>query len=364
MPKPRSHRPVTLKDIAGITGYSVNTVSRALRDMKDISAAAKKTIREISRKMGYINNAQASSLRLGHTNTIAVILGDISNPYFGIQMKAIEDRARSEGYSSFLLNTNENIDMEREAIQSALNKNVDGILICPTQQTDENIRYLLKTGIPFVQIGRYFEHLDASFVLQNDRLGGYQAVKYLIENGHRDILMLSGPAYISSAHDRLAGYRQALEEVGLPVKAGLIREIPITTEGCAGVLTAILREKLHFTAIFAFSDLIAWDVWVHLEQFGLNIPGDISLIGFDNIQSRLAIPFRLSTINPHKITISNFAVDYLVDIIHGKISHCRRVIDTQLITGETVQAFSTPEKKALNVKKRFDKPENIVVPLH
>jgi LacI family transcriptional regulator len=170
-------RPVTLKDIAKITGYSVNTVSRALRDKEDISDETKKKIKKISLDIGYINNAQASSLRLGHTKTIAVILGDISNPYFGIQMKEIENRARGEGYSSFLINTNENVELEWEAIRSALNKNVDGILICPSQHNEDNIRYLMETGVPFVQIGRYFENLGASYVLQNDELGGYQAVK-------------------------------------------------------------------------------------------------------------------------------------------------------------------------------------------
>ena len=348
MPR-QKHRPATLKDIAKVTGYSINTISRALRDKEDISAKTKKIIREISGKMGYINNAQASSLRLGHTNTIAVILGDISNPYFGIQMKAIENRARSEGYSSFLLNTNENIDMEREAIQSALNKNVDGILICPTQQNEENIQYLINTGIPFVQIGRCFENPDASYVIQNDRLGGYQATNFLIENGHRDILTLTSPAYISSGRDRLAGYKQALKEANIPVKTKLIREIPITSEGCSDVLSAIFREKLHFTAIFAFSDLIALDAWVHLERLGFKIPKDISLVGFDNIQSRLALPFNLSTVNPHKTAISNTAVDCLVNIMRGKTIRSHHVIDTHLVSGETVRTIPSDNLAVIGI---------------
>jgi LacI family transcriptional regulator len=345
--KKTARQPVTLKDIARLTGYSVNTISRALRDKKDISPETRELIKEVSTRMGYINNALASSLRLGHTNMIAVILGDVSNPHFSIQMKEIENRARADGYSSFLINTNENAEVERKAIQSALNKNVDGIIICPTQHNEDNIRYLLQTGVPFVQLGRHFENLNANYVICNDELGGYQATKYLIENGHRDILMLNGPAYISSARERFAGYKRALREAHLPIQPRLIREVPITSDGCAEVIAGILREKIHFTAIFAFSDMIAWDVWTCLRKRGFNIPKDYSLIGFDNIQSRLAIPFQLSTISSSKRRTSNTAVECLICIMREEQSSheecngiCSHVLDTELVKGETVKAIT------------------------
>jgi LacI family transcriptional regulator len=340
-----SRQPATLKDIAKITGYSVNTVSRALRDKEDISLGTRENIKKVSAAMGYINNTLASSLRLGRTNMIAVILGDISNPHFSIQMKELESRARADGYSSFLINTNENAGMEREAIQSALNKNVDGIIICPTQHNEDNIRYLIGTGLPFVQIGRCFESLNASYVICNDELGGYQATRYLISKGHQDILMLNGPAYISSARERFAGYKRAFREAHLPIKPELIREVPITGNGCTEALEYIMRKEIRFTAIFAFSDMIAWDAWAYLQKQGFSIPEDYSLIGFDNIQSRLAIPFQLSTISTYKAKMSNIAVDCLVCIMRGESSGeygtlYRHVIDTELVEGETVRSLT------------------------
>jgi LacI family transcriptional regulator len=321
-------QPATLKDIARVTGYSVNTVSRALRDKEDISHETKNHIKRVSAELGYVNNALASSLRLGHTNTIAVILGDVSNPFFSIQMKEIENRARAMGYHSILLNTNEDSGMEREAIQAALNKNVDGIIICPSQQNDANIRYLMEIGMPFIQIGRYFEGLEANYVLPNDERGGYQATRYLIDNGHRDILLLNGPSYISSARDRCAGYKRALSEARLPIRPELIREVSVVGEGSAAVIDDILREKTHFTAIFAFSDLLAWDAWTVLRKRGFSIPKDYSLIGFDNIQSRLAIPFQLSTISTSKAVLSNIAVDCLISVMRGERGEhgCRRIV--------------------------------------
>jgi LacI family transcriptional regulator len=120
--------------------------------------------------------------------------------------------------------------------------------------------------------------------------------------------------------------------------------VPITSDGCAEVITHILQEKIRFTAIFAFSDMIAWDVWTCLRKRGFKIPEDYSLIGFDNIQSRLTIPFQLSTISSSKGRMSNTAVDCLMCIMRGEqASHtecgglCSQVLDTELVKGETVR---------------------------
>jgi LacI family transcriptional regulator len=331
-------RPATLKDIARVAGYSVNTISRALRDKDDIAPDTVKAIKNIAAKMGYINNAAAVSLRLGHTNVIAVILGDISNPHFSIMMKEIENRARSAGYGSFLMNTNEDPEMEREAIQAALNKNVDGIIICPSQHDDSNVRCLIETGIPFVQIGRHFDLPGAGYVICNDELGGYQATKYLLDKGHRDIAMLTGPSYISSARERQDGYRRALREQGVKYRPHMVQESSLT--GCSGAIEKMLKEKLEFTALFAFSDMLAWDAWTSLRKFGLRVPEDCSIIGFDNIQSRFSIPFRLTTIRSYKTRMSTAAVESLLLVMENKkifTEITTLVIDTELVEGETVK---------------------------
>ena len=350
--KQNFHSPVTLKDVADATGYSVNTISRALRGKDDIAQITTEKIKKTAAQMGYIINSVASSLRSGHTNTIAVILSDISNPHFSIMMKEIETRARADGYSSFLINTNEDAKIEREAILTALKKNVDGLIICPSQHDDSNIRYLMETGIPFVQVGRYFENLDACYVVCDDEMGGYQATKHLLDKGHRDILMLNGPSYISSAKERYAGYLRAFREQKITVRPELVREVPITSNGCASVLAGILEEKLEFTAIFAFSDILAWDAWSCLNKLGFRIPQDYSLIGFDNIQSRLEIPFQLSTISSHKANMSNTAVECLFCKMKaekpGKCRNgavCHQVIGTKLVSGVTVRPFRTSIRK-------------------
>lgn len=335
---------VTLKDIALQTGYSVNTVSRALRGKDDISEETIEKIKETARNMGYINNTIASSLRLGYTNTIAVILGDISNPHFAIMTKEIENHARSMGYSTFLLNTNEDVELERAAIRTAINKNVDGIIICPTQEDNSNLKFLIESKIPFVQIGRYDSEVDANYVVCDDVLGGYQATKYLIDNGHREILFLNGPSYISSARERRQGYLKALQEAGIAENRKLIREVSISKDNCAEVLEQVLQEHVSFSAVFAFSDMIAWETCTFLNKKGMCVPEDVSLVGFDHIQSRMAIPSPLTTISSFKGRMSVTAVECLkckMNRDYEKEGHqseiCHHVLATKLVPGESVR---------------------------
>lgn len=325
---------ITIKDIASKTGYSVNTISRALRDKDDIAVGTREKIKETALELGYVNNMLAASLRLGYTSTLAVILGDIANPHFAIMMKEIEVCARKYGYTSFFLSTNEDEELEFNAIQSALNKNVDGIIICPAQKTRHNLEYLKKAGVPFVLIGR--RDSEFSYVVCNDEMGGYQATKALIDAGHSNILLLHGAIYISSARERLEGYRRAYKEAGIPIDESLIREVPVTASGCEGLLQQLEKEGRKFSAVFAFSDMLAWEAWCCLQERGILVPQDCSVVGFDHIQSRLSLPFKLTSISTYKGRMSTAAAEILIRQIKEKNEKEQLVIDTALADGCTI----------------------------
>lgn len=344
----KQKRAVTLKDLAQKTGYSVNTVSRALRGKDDIGEETIEKIKDAAKEMGYINNTIASSLRLGYTNTIAVILGDISNPHFAIMTKEIENHARKLGYSAFLLNTNESSEAERTAIKTAVNKNVDGIIICPVQEKEDNMEFLTQSGVPFIQIGRYSSAVDANYVICDDVQGGYLATKHLLENGHEKILFLNGPSYISSARERFEGYVRAHEEKGVQVDKRLVREISVAEGNIPDTLESAREEGLAYTAIFGFSDSVAWEAWTWLHRQGYRIPQDYSIVGFDHIQSRMSIPFQLTTISSYKAQMSITAVDCLMCKMHPELEQaehcediCHHVISTALVEGETVIPIGT-----------------------
>jgi LacI family transcriptional regulator len=327
---------VTLKDIALRTGFTINTVSRALKDKEDISEQTRKLIKDTAREMGYIGNKIAGALRSGMTKTIAVILGDISNPHFSIMVKEIEKSARKYNYNTFIINTDEDGELEREAINSALGKKVDGIIICPTQKSRENIEFLKKTGVPFVLIGRYFKDIEADYVVCDDVNGGYLATRHLIEKGHDRILFLNGPDYISSAFERREGYKKALAEGKIDYTEELVREVPVTSGEAWKSVRKILEEGVKFSAVFAFSDMIAWETIHVLNKSGYVVPRDIAVVGFDNIQSKLLFPVPLTSIKTSKSKISRRAVNILLKRInHRDSDFVKHVISTEIIIRES-----------------------------
>lgn len=329
-------RIVRLKDIADKTGYSINTISHALRGMNDISEETKSYILKTASELGYVTNSIAQSMRLGYTKTIAVILGDISNPHFAILTKEIENTASKHGYSVFLLNTNEDEDQEERALKTAIQHNVDGIILCPVQRSEKNVRFLQKSNIPFVLIGRYFPEMDGvRYTICNDVRGGYSATEYLIKHGHRKILMLSGPAHISSAKERLQGYRQALADYRIEYDDSLVIEVPIMETDCSTLL-----PEDGYTAIFAFSDIVAWSAWKVLRERGKRVPEDISIIGFDHIQSRLSLPYSLCSVSSYKAKMSITSVEMLISIINGNKEMENIIIDTDIAKGESVSFIS------------------------
>ena len=309
------HKKTRLKDIAVATGFSVNTVSKALKNSPIISEPTKALIREKARETGYIGDGIAGALRSGETKTIAVILGDISNPHFSIMIKEIEHRVRENGYSTFILNTEEDTEIEYAAIVSALNKKVDGIILCPSQQNTDNILFLKKSSVPFVLIGRRFHDIQTDYVICDDRQGGFLITEHLLKLGHKRIAFFGGSAYISSTRERLRGYQDALFSCGVPFNPDLVFELPLMQSERKDEIVEKLLRASDCTAIFAFSDLIAWEIITCLQEQGRRIPEDISVVGFDNIQSKFSFPFPLTSVSISKSKMSVTTAEILLDRI-------------------------------------------------
>lgn len=334
---------ITLKDIAAKTGYSINTVSHALQGKSDISDKTSDLIKKAADELGYIGNASASFLRSGISKTIAIILGDISNPHFSIMVREIESSIRDTGYTTIVLNTEEDESNEYRAISSAVQKNVDGIILCPVQKSVDNIMFLKKTGVPFVLIGRHFSGLageSTDYVVCDDVNAGYVATKHLLDLGHRNILFLNGPLYISSAKERFEGYEKAFNELNLNHSPALIHNGSVRTGEWGAYLKSQLINNPAITAVIAFSDMIAWEIISVLNQMGRAVPSDISVVGFDNIQSKFIFPIMLTTVSSSKTTMAKTAAEVLMEKIGNdpvKINAIR--IETKLIVRDTTAAI-------------------------
>jgi LacI family transcriptional regulator len=306
---------ITLKDISQKTGFTINTVSHALKDKPDISIKTKEMICEAANRMGYIPNKIARSLRNGKTKTIAVIMPDISDPLIAMWVKDIEYRLKDYGYSTIIINTDEEYEKEEQSIILALSTNVDGIILCPTQKSHVDMDILKNRAIPFVLLGRRFNNDELDYIVSDDVKGGYLATKHLLSKGHKEILFLNGPLYISSAKERFLGYQEAFKSENILFNPNLVKEIKVTAGNASRILEEIVDEKTKFTSIFAFSDLIAWEVISFLQKINIKVPDDVAVVGYDNIQSRFFFPYPLTTVNYSKRNMAIKAVDTLLNII-------------------------------------------------
>jgi len=318
---------VTLKDIAIETGYSVNTVSHAIRDKEDIKKETREIIKAKAKEMGYISNSLAGALRSGYSGVIAILISDIINPYVSIIAKEIQDQLFDKNYSVLILNTDENEEKERKAIELALGRQVDGIILCPAQHTEDNIRFLCQTNIPVVLLGRRFPCLDTDYVILDDFSGAYQVTEYLLRKGHRKILCLSGPLYVSVCAEKYRGYRKALEDYGVTFQERDLMILPNSIE-LPGE-DKMLERIIGYDAIFAANDVMA----LYIAEILMEHPElpDVELFGYDNIQSRLHLPYKLNTVNTAKEQMAKKTCEFLLNRIQNRAigkQHC--VIDTSL----------------------------------
>lgn len=274
---------VTLKDIAKTCGYSINTVSRALRGDEHLSESTSSLIRETARNMGYVPNTMASSLRLGHSNIVAVIVNDLRNQHYCDLINRMDRELREKNYSLMILCMQLEDELAEKLIHMAISLSVDGILYFPSFGQRHYVEYMTTNGMPFVLLDRRVNELDTDVVRCDDEQGGYLAGQHLIALGHRSFLFLSGVELSSSQIDRLNGFRRALQENGLPEDC--VRVIP-----GAQVEDALMHNNiaelifpLDYTAIISFRDEVAYPVMYVLRDHGLVIPEDVSIISFDNL---------------------------------------------------------------------------------
>lgn len=306
-------RRCTLQDIADRTGYTVNTVSRALKNKSDISAATREYIRQAADEMGYIRNQMASSLRSGQTKTLGVVVGGMSNPYYGVMADAIQDVAAEFGYSLFIFCSRDDPELELQVVETAISRQVDGILLFPCRGSGRTIERMKAAGVPYVLMARHFDSPEDDWVVCGEEEGAYLAAKHLIDAGHTRLGFLSSFDVVGSSEWRTHGFLRALEEHGLPRENGLLARRSGDEE---------IRNQLHawrqsgVTGVFVFCDLEAWFAVSVLQSQGLSIPGDMAIIGFDNIQGILPIPAPICSVGYDIPAMARSGIDLLRRRIH------------------------------------------------
>jgi LacI family transcriptional regulator len=282
----------TIHDVAKRAGVAPITVSRVINKSGYFSEETRERVERAVMELGYVPNLLARSLRSKRTHTIALILTDITNPHFTTCARGVEDAASAAGFTVIFCNTDESESKEARYLKVLLQKQVDGFLLVPAQSKQGAIDLIRQHGEPVVVLDRRVPLADVDIVRCDSVKGACELVGLLTSLGHRRIAVLSGPQGVSTAEDRVDGYRCAMEEAGIAVDERYVFFGEFNRKGGYEMARCALSLDPRPTAFFAANNFITIGAMAAIREAGLEIPKDIALVGFDDLsQSEILYPF-------------------------------------------------------------------------
>lgn len=290
---------ITIRSVAEEAGVSIGTVSKVINDSGKISEKTRKKVFQAMQKLNYKPDAAAASLRGKRTKLIGLLVPDISNPFYAGIARSIEDRSHEVGLNVMLCSTDNNTEKERNYLALLTSQRVDGLVVASAFRSTVLLQETIERGIPSVLIASEIPQLSINTVTVDDYKGGYLAASYLLDLGHKDIAIIS--ENVRSNEPRLAAYKDSMREAGIDVKPEYIMKTEATIQKgyeCAKKLL-LLDEKP--TAIFACNDLLAAGVIQAAKELELDLPRELSVVGFDNtVLSTTTAPMLTTVSQPIK----------------------------------------------------------------
>jgi len=335
---------VRLKDIAQHVGVSIMTVSKALRDAPDVSAATKANIKSVAQQMGYVPDSSAQGLRTKTTRLFGLLIPSTTNPIYARMVMAIEEQAHDLGYDILFAHSLNKPEREELCLRRFLSRRVDGLFISPVYRFEAEARIyqeVVASKTPTVLLGPPAAFCKSFAGVEIEELvASYNATQHLLKLGHKRIAYLTGPPTAPWAHERFEGYRRALREAGLDVDDKLVFQSGSTIEDGTNAALQMLNEGCRATAVQAVSDLVAIGCANALLSQGLKIPDDISLVGFGNILTAEHFQVPLTTVRQPKFRLGIAAVDMMMGLIRGE------KVQTKRLPAELIERKSTGAPRA------------------
>ncbi len=302
---------VTLKDVAAASGVSISTASRALDERTASRSAAAAHVRKVAEELGYRRNSFASSLRRGETRTLGVLVPRLSDTVMALMFEELERAAAARGYFAMVATSGDDPTDERRAAETLLDRNVDGLILATARLDDELPRLLRERNVAHALVLRTDGASPSA--LGDDEVGGYLAVRHLIDLGHRDIAVVTGPSFTSTGIARLAGARRALDEAAIPLHEEWIVSGGYGIENGFDAGETLLGAAARPTAIFAANDNIAMGIMAAAHRYGLRIGPDLALVGYNDTPLASRLPTPLTSVHVHLDQIARTAIDLIME---------------------------------------------------
>jgi LacI family transcriptional regulator len=318
---------VTIKDVARSSGVSSMTVSRVINGSEHVRPVTRQRVERAIAELGYVPSRLARGLTRQKTGTLALIVPDVANPFFTLIVRGAEDVARRAGYRIILCDTRADLAIEREVIEEMIAHRVEGIAIAPvSDQSKVHLQRLARFGVQFVLIDRTVPGVESDVVVGDSVAGAQRLVEHLISRGHRRIGFITEAADVSTARDRRQGYEAALAAAGLALDPSLIVSSTVDPAGGFDGMRRLLELAEPPTAVFTVNNLVAVGAIEAVRAHDLEVPDDIALVCFDDIEyaSRL-YPF-LTVMSQPAETLGKLGTQLLLERIEGRAPEQPRVV--------------------------------------
>ena len=304
----------TIKDVAARAKVSSATVSHVINGTRKVAPATIQRVQQAMKELDYHPNAVAQSLRTQKTNVIGAVVSDITNPFFATLIRGAEDAAIEAGYSLIVCNSDESLEKEDRYVRLLKRRQIDGLIISPVGDGSHSVVHELpKWKVPFVFVDRRVEDIEADAVLSDNVDGAYKATRHLIERGHRRIGLILGIKGATTTEERLAGYRKALDEAGIPFTEELVTYGGYRIEGGQRTAERFLSLSESPTALFSTNNLMTIGVLQELSRNQVAIPEQMAVVSFDDLNLGELFQPPLTSITQDPYGIGRTAMGVLLD---------------------------------------------------
>ncbi len=315
-----------IKDVALHAGVSVTTVSHVVNGTRFVSETARQRVEEAVRELGYVPSAVARSLKHNTTRTFGMIIPNNSNPYFAEIIRGVEDRCFAAGYNVILCNSNDDPERQAGYLRVLAEKRIDGLVLVVTGSDAIARATLGGINMPLVVLDREVSGVSGDLVEVNHMLGSQMATRHLLELGHPRVACISGPPGLSPSSQRRAGWKDALEKAGVDRTESDLARGDFTARGGYLAMQALLKRRPRPTAVFACNDLMAFGALTAAREAGIDVPQQLSIVGFDDIDLAAFSAPPLTTVAQPKQQIGTVAADLLLDRVSSTRTDNRQMI--------------------------------------
>ena len=332
-----------MKDIARLTGLGLATISSYFNG-GNVREKNRIKIEKAIEELHYEVNEVARGLKTNATKTICVVIPELNNIFCAEIITGMEDILRSHGYATIVCDCRTDKKLEQEAVEFLIRRRVDGIINMPVDERGAHLKKFEKTGKPIVQIDRKIQGIPCDSVLVDNKKAAEDAMQLFIEKGHKKIGIIGGPEGIFTAEERLDGYYTALKKAGIPIKNSLVYRGDYTIQGGVRGLEELVRENPDMTAVFVTNYEMTMGAMIGVNELGIQIPEQLSMIGFDNLQFARACRPKLTIVSQPTDRIAREIARIILEHLEKKEERSEEPfmekLQTEIMEGKSVSILN------------------------